>query len=300
MPGLLEGFRFRTVDVDGVQVRAGVAGSGPPLLLLHGYPQTQVMWHLVAPLLADRFTVVTADLRGYGGSSAPGGGADHAGYSKRAMAADQVGLMSRLGFDRFGVVGHDRGARVAHRMCLDHPERVAAAALLDIVPTRYAFATVDRAMADAYYHWFFLSQPADLPERLIGAEPEFWLRTCLARWAGPGSEFDEAAVAEYLRWFRDPAAVHASCEDYRAAATVDLEHDDASAGELVRCPLLVLWGEHGFVGRHYDVLRVWRRHGADVRGNSVACGHFMPEERPSETASALRAFFDETRLDTLI
>jgi len=299
MSGLLEDFRFRVVDVDGVRVRAGVAGSGPPVLLLHGYPQTQVMWHAVAPQLAREHTVVTADLRGCGDSSKPGSEPDHAGYSKRAMAGDQVGLMARLGFDRFAVVGHDRGARVAHRLCLDHPERVAAAALLDIVPTRYALATVDRSTAEAYFHWFLLAQPADLPERLIGGAPEHWLRSALQRWSGPGARFDEAAVAEYLRCF-DSATVHATCEDYRAAATVDQEHDVSSAGELIRCPLLALWGAHGFVGRQYDVLRVWRRYGTDVRGSAVDCGHFVPEERPADTVAALRDFFAEVRLDTLI
>ena len=300
MPGLLEEFRFRAVDVDGVEIRAGVAGSGPPVLLLHGYPQTQVMWHAVAPLLASGHTVVTADLRGYGDSAKPAAGADHAGYAKRAMAADQVGLMDRLGFDRFAVVGHDRGARVAHRLCLDHPERVAAAALLDVVPTRYALATVDRSMAEAYFHWFFMAQPADLPERLIGGDPEFWLRSCLERWSGPGAQFDERAVAEYLRFFGDPAAIRATCEDYRAAATVDQEHDVVSAGELIRCPLLVLWGAHGFVGRQYDVLRVWRRYASDVRGSAVDGGHFVPEERPAETAAALRDFLADVSFDTLI
>lgn len=291
--GLLEGFRSHTAEVDGVRLHAAVAGSGPPLLLLHGYPQTHVMWHRVAPALAEEFTVVTADLRGYGDSAKPRDDERHEMYSKRLMAADQVGLMARLGFDRFAVAGHDRGARVAHRMCLDHPNAVSAAAMLDIVPTRHTFATVDRAMALAYYHWFFLAQPEDLPERLVGADPEFYLRSKLAAWGGGDAVFDERAVSEYVRCFSDPAAVHASCADYRAASTIDLEHDEASvrAGESVGCPLLVLWGSRGFVGGHYDVLDIWRDYAADVRGHAVECGHFLPEEQPSVTTTALREFF---------
>jgi haloacetate dehalogenase len=301
MPTLLDGFSSyagfssHTAQVDGIRVHAAVGGTGPPLLLLHGYPQNHVMWHRVAPELAARFTVVAADLRGYGDSGKPPGGSDHAGYGKRAMAADQVGLMASLGFDRFAVAGHDRGARVTHRMCLDHPAAVSAAAVLDIAPTRHMYATVDREFAQGYYHWFFLSQPADLPERLIGADPEFYLRRKLAQWSRDPDAFDEAAVAEYVRCFADPDTVRASCEDYRAAASIDLEHDerDAAAGNLVRCPLLVLWGAKGFVGGRYDVLAVWRRYAEDVRGRGLDCGHFLPEEQPAETTSALRGFFLE-------
>lgn len=301
MPTMLDGFSpaagfsSYTAKLDGVRVHAAVGGSGPPLLLLHGYPQNHVMWHRVAPAFAAQFTVVAADLRGYGDSDKPPGGGDHAGYSKRVMAADQVGLMASLGFDRFAVAGHDRGARVTHRMCLDHPDTVGAAAVLDIAPTRHMYATVDREFAQAYYHWFFLSQPADLPERLIGADPEFYLRRALAQWGRDPDAFDEAAVAEYLRCFADPETLRAGCEDYRAAASIDLEHDevDAAAGNLVRCPLLVLWGAKGFVGGHYDVLGVWRRYAEDVRGQGLDCGHFLPEEQPAATADALRSFFLE-------
>lgn len=291
MPDLLEGFRFRTIDVDGVEVRAGVAGSGPPLLLLHGYPQTQVMWHAVAPLLTDRFTVVTADLRGYGDSSKPDGGPDHAGYAKRAMARDQVGLMARLGFERFAVAGHDRGARVVHRMCLDYPERVAAAAVLDIVPTRYVFATVDRALADAYHHWFFLSQQADLPERLIGAEPVYYLRRKLGGWGTGLEHFDARALAEYERCFANPATIHATCEDYRAAASIDLEHD--ADGRKVSCPMLVLWGERGVVNRLFHPLDDWRAVADDVRGRALPCGHYLAEEVPEDTFAEITRFFGQ-------
>ncbi|HVL84838.1 MAG TPA: alpha/beta hydrolase [Pseudonocardia sp.] len=289
----LPGFTDHDVDVDGVRIHAAVGGSGPPLLLLHGYPQTHLMWHAVAPRLAARFTVVAADLRGYGGSSRPPGGDDHAAYAKRAMAADQVGLMERLGFERFAVAGHDRGARVVHRMCRDHPGRVTRAAVLDIVPTLHVFDHTDRALATAYYHWFFLSQPPDLPERLIGGAPEYYLRRCLAGWSRRDGAFDDGVVAEYVRAFADPATIAATCEDYRAGASIDLEHDRADP-RRVACPLLVLWGADGFVGRNYDVLGVWREQATDpslVSGRGLPGGHFVPEEAPEETFGELRAFF---------
>lgn len=289
---LLDGFDARDVQVDGVRIHARVAGSGDPVLLLHGYPQTHVMWHRVAPRLAQEHTVVVADLRGYGDSAKPFSGDDHAAYSKRAMAADQVGLMAALGHDRFAVVGHDRGARVAHRMCLDHPDRVTRAAVLDIAPTRHVFAHVDRALAHAYEHWFFLSQPTDLPERLIGADPAYYLRTKLAAWSVDLTAFEPVAMAEYVRCFSDPDTIHASCEDYRAAAGIDLEHDERSACDGVRitCPLLVLWGAAGFVGGAYDVLATWCEYADDVRGAALQCGHFVPEEAPRVTVDELLAF----------
>ncbi len=291
---MLETFAVHDVDVDGVTIRAAVAGEGPPVLLLHGYPQTHSMWHRVAPGLTDHHTVVLADLRGYGDSSRPASAADHASYSKRAMAADQVGLMASLGYDNFALVGHDRGARVAHRLCLDHPQAVSRVALLDIVPTRHVFTHVDRAMAQAYYHWFFLAQEPDLPERLIGGDPGYYLRRKLAQWsAGDGIEaFDPEAVEEYVRCFSDPEVVRASCEDYRAGASIDLEHDevDAVAGRRITCPALVLWGSAGFVGSAYSVLEVWGRYADDVRGHPVEGGHFVPEESPEAALSALRDF----------
>jgi haloacetate dehalogenase len=278
---LLEGFAAH--DVDGVH--AVVAGDGPPLLLLHGYPETHVMWHRVAPTLTRTHTVVVADLRGYGDSHRPAGP-----YSKRAMAAEQVALMGSLGFDRFDVAGHDRGARVTHRMCLDHPGVVGRAAVLDIVPTRHVFATADMQLGMAYYHWFFLAQPFDLPERLIGSDPEWWIRHHLAAWSRIPDAFDPDAVAEYVRCF-DAASVHASCEDYRAAAGIDLTHDDADAGRLITCPLLVLYGARGFVGHKYDVDAVWREYAEDVRTEAIDCGHFLPEEAPEATTAALVRFF---------
>jgi haloacetate dehalogenase len=284
------GFDVVDTDVGGITIHARAGGSGPPVLLLHGYPQTHVMWSAVAPALAREHTVVVADLRGYGDSGKPPAGPDSAAYSKRAMAADQVALMARLGFRTFSACGHDRGARVVHRMCLDQPEVVQRAAVLDIVPTSYVYSRADEELARRYWHWFFLIQPPDLPERLIGADPEFFLRAVLPRWAGPGFAFDERAVTEYVRAFCDPAAIAASCADYRAGAGPDLEHAAGDGARRVACPLLVLWGSQGFVGTHYDVLPVWQEFAADVRGAALDCGHFLPEEQPQATAAALAEF----------
>ena len=284
---LLAGFERSTIAVTGTHIAVAVAGSGPPLLLLHGFPQTMAMWHAVAPMLAERFTVVCADLRGYGASGRPESGPDHAGYSKRAMAQDQVEVMAALGFDRFAVAGHDRGGRVARRLCLDHPDRVTAAAVLDIVPTATVFATTDQALATAYYHWFFLIQPDGLPERMIGADARWWLCETLRRWAAPGFVFHPDALAEYEAAFDDPATIHAQCEDYRAAASIDLEHDAADAGARIACPLLVLWGERGAMHRVYDVRSTWADQGVDVRGRAIDSGHFLAEEAPEATAREL-------------
>jgi haloacetate dehalogenase len=290
---LLAGFEPIEVDVEGVRISGRMAGSGPPVLLLHGYPQTHVMWHEVAPVLAERHTVVLTDLRGYGRSAKPAAGPDHAEYSKRTMAADQVSVMARLGFDSFAAVGHDRGARVVHRMCLDHSARVTRAAVLDIVPTRHVFASVNREFGLAYEHWFFLAQAPGFPERLIGGDPEFYLRTKLAAWSSAGHTFAADAVDDYVAHFRDPAAIAASCEDYRAAATIDLDHDEGSytSGERISCPLLVLWGTAGFVGRHYEVQAVWESYATDVSARAVVgSGHFPAEEAPEATAAALAQF----------
>lgn len=293
---MFEGFAERDIEVgDGITIHALVGGEGPPVLLLHGYPQTHVMWHLVAPALARTHTVVVTDLRGYGDSSKPAGDPDHVRYSKRAMADDQVAVMHALGFDRFAVVGHDRGARVTHRMCLDHSARVTRAAVLDIAPTRHMFATADMAFGMTYYHWFFLAQPHDLPEHLIGADPEYYIRRKMAQWSGVSdvSEvFDTEAFDEYVRCFTDPATIHGSCEDYRAAATIDLEHDDVDVhkGRRIHCPLLVLWGSKGFIARQYDPLKVWREYADDVAGTAVDSGHFLAEEAPAETLAALEKF----------
>lgn len=284
-------FRVGRASVHGVGIHYAVGGEGPPVLLLHGYPQTHLMWHEVAPDLSAGHTVVLADLRGYGDSDKPAPGERDENYSKRAMAADQIGLMASLGFERFAVAGHDRGARVGHRLALDAPEAVTRLAVVDIVATRHVLSTTDEATASAYYHWFFLSAPGGLPERMIGADPELWLRSMTEPLLA-GDEFDPAARAEYVRCFADPATIAASCADYRAAKRIDREHDDETwaAGGRVTCPTLVLWGERGFVGRHYDVLDVWRRYALDVRGAALPTGHFVPEGAPERTAAALREF----------
>jgi len=291
---MFEGFSDQTIAVSGgVRIRVRTAGDGPSVLLLHGYPQTHVCWRKVAPLLVKAgFTVVAPDLRGYGDSDKPASTPDHATYSKRAMAADQVEVMRRLGFERFCVAGHDRGARVGHRMALDHPEAVERMALLDIAPTATMYATTNREFATGYYHWFFLIQPAPLPERLIGADPAFYLRSKLLAWSkGNAGAFDDAAFAEYARCFGDPACIAATCEDYRAAATIDLEHDAADRDKRVQAPLLVLWGAKGLVGKLYDVLATWREKAVHVEGGALETGHFLPEEAPQETAAELIGFF---------
>ena len=276
---------------DTVDIAYRMAGNGPPLLLLHGFPQTNFMWHKIAPALAADFTVIAADLRGYGDSSKPPTDSDHSPYSKRAMAADMVALMASLGHASFAVAGHDRGGRVAHRMARDHPDVVTRLAVLDIAPTASMYGQTDMRFATAYYHWFFLIQPAPLPEKMIGADPEFYLRTKGAHWGRTEGAFTEAAFADYLRCFRQPETIHAMCEDYRAAATIDLHHDAADAGKKLVMPVLALWGASGFVGSAYDVLAEWRAVAQDVRGHAVPGGHYLPEEAPQETLAALQGFF---------
>jgi haloacetate dehalogenase len=288
---MFDGFELRDVATRGTSIRVRIGGGGPPLLLLHGYPQTHAMWHRVAPTLAERCTVVCADLRGYGDSGKPASDPDHATYSKRATAHDMVEVMTALGFARFRLAEHDRGGRVAHRLALDHPARLESVAVLDIVPTRTVFRATTQALATAYYHWFFLSQPYDLPERLIGADPVYYLRRKLGAWAAL-ERFAPEALAEYQRCFSEPAVIHASCEDYRAAASIDLAHDEVDLDRRIQCPLLVLWGGRGAMERHFDVLATWREKAAGpVRGRALACGHFLAEELPEETTSELLAFF---------
>ncbi len=298
------GAEFEPVDVvvarDGgaaVRIHAVRGGDGPPVLLLHGFPQSHVMWHRIAPELAREHTVVAADLRGYGDSDRPAAGADHTGYAFRAMAADQVGLMAALSFDRFTVIGHDRGARVTHRMALDHPDRVERLALLDILPTAYVYANVDRTFATAYYHWFFLIQPADLPERLIAGDPRYFLHRLLGSWGSGLDAHAPEALREYERVFADPAARTAMIEDYRAGASIDLEHDAASttAGQRIAAPCLLLWGERGVVGRHRTgPLDVWRPLATEpelVTGSVIrGAGHFLAEENHADTLAAVQAF----------
>jgi haloacetate dehalogenase len=283
---MFEGFDAASVDVGETSIYVRRGGIGPPLLLLHGHPQTHVMWHRVAPRLARDFTVVAADLRGYGRSGRPPTTADHAPYAKRAMARDQVAVMRSFGFEHFFVAGHDRGGRVAYRLALDHPERVRKLAVLDIVPTADVFRRLDRRLGLAFWHWFFLAQREPLPEQLIGCNPDgYYFR-------GGGAAFHPDALADYVRWVRDPATIHAMCEDYRAGAGLDVEHDEADRGvRRIACPVLALWSSRNALARRHDVLAIWRDWADDVRGRPLDCGHFLAEEAPDETYDELAGFF---------
>lgn len=290
------GFAQERRRIGGIQLNLrhnlALAAGKPPLLLLHGFPQCHVMWHRVAPLLAEHFALVLPDLRGYGDSDKPPSDASHAAYSKRVIAAENVALMGALGFTRFAVCGHDRGGRVAHRMALDHPQAVERLLLLDISPTLTMYERADMAFAQAYYHWFFLTQPAPLPETLVGAAPAFYLRKKLGGWGSHGLEiFDPRALAEYERCFGDPAAIHAMCEDYRAAASIDLAHDRADAQARIACPLHVLWGERGVVHRLFAPLTDWRvKASGAVTGRSTPGGHYIAEETPEILVAEMRSF----------
>ena len=281
------------VKTSGAEINLVHGGSGSPLLLLHGYPQTHVMWHEVAPRLARRFHVICPDLRGYGDSAKPPSTPDHYPYSKRAMAQDMIEVMASLGYREFFVAGHDRGARVAHRMALDYPEKINKACVMDIAPTYHMFKTTNQHFATGYYHWFFLIQPDGLPEHMISADPAYYLTEKLNRWSAPSAVFADAAVAEYLRCFSKPEAIHASCEDYRAAASIDLQHDEADINKKVECPLLILWGAKGLVNRTYDVLRVWNERAEQIEGSALDCGHFLPEEAPAAVCDELLRFFGD-------
>lgn len=287
---MFAGFTRQRIDVGGLEIATVHGGSGPPVLLLHGAPQTHAMWQEVALGLARTHTVVATDLRGYGDSSKPPGGGDHRDYSFRASAADQAHVMTALGHDRFALVGHDRGARVAHRLLLDHAERVERAAILDVLPTDHMYAHVTRELATAYWHWFTLIQPAPLPEDLIGPDPIGFLHYALGAFGSAGAAFAPDAMAEYERCFDDPAMIHAMCEDYRAAASIDLEHDAASRDQRIECPLLVLWGTRGVIGQLFDPLAVWREYALDVTGAGVDAGHFLAEQRSAETLALLADF----------
>ena len=288
------GFKSMRINTSGATINAVVGGSGPPVLMLHGYPQTHVMWHKVAPALAERFTVVAADLRGYGDSSKPPDGVNHVNYSKRAMAKDQVEVMAHLGFEKFAVVGHDKGSGVASRMSLDYPDKITKLAVFDTLPSPLlTYRNLTKEWATGVYHWFFLVQPSPLPETLIANSVEFYLRSRFER--SPGA-ITPQAFAEYLRCFKDPSTIHATCEDYRAGASIDLVHDEADRqqGKKVTCPLLALWSAKGYVGRTQDVPQVWREYATDVRGQTLPCGHFLAEELPDETYTLLRSFLLST------
>ncbi len=289
---MFEGFTDRRVSTGEAELFVRIGGVGPPLLLLHGYPQTHVAWHRIAPVLAQQFTLVVPDLRGYGQSRGPAPDAEHRRYSKRAMAQDMAALMTTLGYERFGLAGHDRGARVGYRLCLDQPERVERFAAIDIIPTLDMWDGMNADKALASYHWSFLAVPAPVPERLIGADPEFYVGHLLERWAGRRDALDPAAVAAYLGQFRDPAVIAASCADYRAGATVDRADDaeDRRRGNKIACPVLVLWGRGYLSSKTGSPLAVWRNWADDAREVALDCGHFVAEEKPAECAAALASF----------
>jgi haloacetate dehalogenase len=293
---MLDGFQALQLERDAVPLRVHVAGQGAPLLLLHGHPQTHAMWHRVAPQLAERFTVVAMDLRGYGDSGRPPAGEGSAAYAKREMALDALHVMHTLGHERFQVLAHDRGARVAHRLALDHPAAVERLLLLDIAPTLAMYRGTSEAFARAYWHWFFLIQPPPLPEALIAADGARYVRSVMgARHAGLAA-FDPRALAEYERCAAIPGTADSICADYRASAGIDLVHDqaDVEAGRRVAQPLRVLWGEHGAVGRCFDVPALWREAATDFTGRSLPCGHYIAEEAPDLLLDEASRFFRST------
>jgi haloacetate dehalogenase len=290
---MFDGFKASKVQTTGATINAVSGGQGSPVLLLHGNPQTHIMWHKIAPQLAKEFTVVVPDLRGYGDSGKPPDGENHSNYSKRSMALDQIEVMHHFGFEKFAVVGHDRGGRVGHRLALDHPDRITKLVVLDIVPTYTLLHNVNNEIATAFYHWFFLVQPSPFPETLIANNVEFYLKFMMFRDMSSGkipSWMSEEAFAEYLRCFRDPRAIHANCEDYRAGASIDIKHDEEDLNRRINCPLLVLWGERGAVHRLFNVLAVWRERAAQVSGRPLPGRHFLPEEIPDETLTELLVF----------
>jgi len=286
---LFPGFRHRKVRTGGATINLVHGGEGPAGLLLHGYPQTHAMWHKVAPELARDYTVVCPDLRGYGDSSKPKGLPDHSNYSKRAMALDMAEVMSALGHDSFHVVGHDRGGRVGHRLARDHGRRVKTLTVLDISPTLKMYQGTNMQFAKAYWHWFFLIQGAPMPERMLEGQAPFYILKRLGRGKSGLEHFSKQAMAEYVRALKDPRTIHSTCEDYRAAATIDLVHDQKDRTKL-KMPLLALWGRHGVIEALFDCLADWREVAADVRGRALACGHFIPEEKPRELLAELRRF----------
>lgn len=293
-----ENFELTGIEVPRGKLRVRIGGSGPPLLQLHGNPQTHAMWHAVAPEMAKTHTVVCPDLCGYGGSFKPDVSPDHAAYAKREMAADMVALMSGLGFDRFELAAHDRGARVSHRLALDHPDRVSRLALLDIIPTLEHFERADMAFAMGYYHWFWFAQPHPFPESVISAAPDDWFRAHVSREPKDLDFFNAEALEDYLRAARDPEMIRGMCEDYRAGATIDLEHDRESraAGDKIQCPLLVLWGTKAKIEAWYDAIPIWRSYAANsVEGHGIDAGHYLAEENPEAVLKALRSFFGNDR-----
>ena len=294
MNPLFPNFESFLIEVNGVKIMARKGGSGQPLLLLHGHPQTHAIWHRVAQQLAKSFTVVMTDLRGYGDSSKPQGTQDHLNYSKRVMALDQIEVMRHFGFSEFDVLAHDRGARVAHRLALDHPKAVKRLVLLDIAPTLAMYEKTSNQFARSYWHWFFLIQPAPMPERLIEADPAAYIRDVLGRRSAGLAPFDARALAEYVRCIELPGSAHGLCEDYRASAGIDLVHDqlDLDDKNFVKQPLLVLWGEQGVVHQCFEPLKEWSKVAVNVQGKTLPCGHYIPEEAPELLLQQVQLFLD--------
>ena len=294
MNPLFPGFESELIEVNGVKIMARKGGSGRPLLLLHGHPQTHAIWHRVAQQLAKSHTVVMTDLRGYGDSSKPQGSHDHLNYSKRVMALDQIEVMRHFGFSEFDVLAHDRGARVAHRLALDHPKAVKSLVLLDIAPTLAMYEKTSNQFARSYWHWFFLIQPAPMPERLIEADPSAYVRDVLGRRSAGLAPFDARALAEYVRCIELPGAAHGLCEDYRASASIDLIHDqlDIDTKNFLHQPLLVLWGEQGVVNQCFEPLKEWSKLAVNVKGHALPCGHYIPEEAPELMLSQVQSFLE--------
>ena len=286
------GFKQISIKTSGATINGVMGGSGPPLLLLHGYPQSHLEWHKIAPMLTKNYTVVATDLRGYGDSSIPEDGINHFGYSKRATAQDQVEVMEQLGFKSFNVAAHDRGARVGHRMALDHPTKVQKLVVMDIVPTHKLYASTNKEFASAYWHWFFLIQDAPLPETLLSNNASFFFKERVFYGMIP-KFIPEEIYKEYLRHFKNPANMHAMCEDYRAGATIDLEHDEQDMNVKITCPVLALWGANGVMGTQFNVIETWRERALNVSGKSLPCGHWLPEQLPEQVYEELNKFLND-------
>ena len=288
---MFENFKEKKILVGGININFKIGGEGEPLLLLHGYPQTHVLWRKLAPLFAKHYTVICSDLRGYGDSDKPKSDDMHSTYSKKSMAFDQNELMKKLGFDKYYLVGHDRGGRVAHRMAVDYQENIKKLSVLDIVPTSHVFDNTSALLARRYYHWFFLIQTFPHPETMIGKDPEYYIRSKLKMWGSNNDYLTEDIINEYLRCFT-PETIHASCEDYRAGASIDLVHHKEDAGKKIICPLQVLWGVKATVEELYDPIKVWKDWADNVEGESIDCGHFLPEEKPIETYESIYKFLN--------